>query len=114
MRKRLATLITAGVLLCVSSAGSAVTARELGDGPHSSAPSARAPLSVAQGPHSGGAAPLAKKIRTPRQCYYACLKLKGTSLDFCNASCYWAERALAVSPARAFAHRFAPTSIWAA
>ena len=82
MRKRLATLITAGVLLCVSSAGSAVTARELGDGPHSSAPSA------SQGPHSGGAAPLAKKIRTPRQCYYACLKLKGTSLDFCNASCY--------------------------
>ena len=88
MRKRLATLITAGVLLCASAAGSAVTARELGDGPHSSAPTARAPLSVAQGPHSGGAAPLAKKIRTPRQCYYACLKLKGTSLDFCNASCY--------------------------
>src|SRR6516225_8271601 len=35
MRKRLATLITAGVLLCASAAGSAVTARELGDGPHS-------------------------------------------------------------------------------
>jgi hypothetical protein len=85
MRKSLAALITAGVLLCASAAGSAATA---GDGPHPSGPSARAPLSVAQGLHSGGAAPLAKKIRTPRQCYYACLKLKGTSLDFCNASCY--------------------------
>jgi hypothetical protein len=36
---------------------------------------------------SRGAIPNAK-IRTPRQCYRACMRLSGTSPEFCNASCY--------------------------
>jgi hypothetical protein len=89
---RIASTLTAGtvLLLCICATGSAVMARSFGGagdgGPTSGRPGPTSRFSQADIPH--GVAPLAKPIRTPRQCFRACLRLSGASIDFCAVSCY--------------------------
>jgi hypothetical protein len=90
--RRIASTLTAGTVLplCLCATGSAVMAHSFGgagDGaPTSGRPGPTGLFSRAELPH--GVVPLAKPIRTPRQCFHACLRLAGASIDFCAVSCY--------------------------
>ena len=84
------TLIVGTVLLCNCASGSAVMARSFGGagdgGPSSGRPGPTGLFSQAD--LQNRVIPLTKPIRTPRQCFHACLRLSGASIDFCAVSCY--------------------------
>jgi hypothetical protein len=78
------------LLLCICATGSAAMAHGFGGA------GGRGPLPGGPGPaalfsrvdFARGPVPLVKPIRTPKQCFRACLRLSGASIDFCAVSCY--------------------------
>jgi hypothetical protein len=89
---RIASTLAVGtiLLLCICATGSAVMAHSFGragdGGPSPERPGPTGLFSRVDLPR--GVVPLAKPIRTPRQCFHACLRLSGASIDFCAVSCY--------------------------
>ena len=89
---RIQSTLAAGTILlfCICATGSAVRAHSFGgagDGGPSPGRPGPAGLFSRVDLHRA-VVPLARPIRTPRQCFHACLRLSGASIDFCAVSCY--------------------------
>ncbi len=87
--RRIAITLAASAFLLSSLGGLAAFAHGNGGSGHAGFSALRVhPVPTYQSSAPRGPVALARKIRTPRQCFHACLKLSGASIDFCAVSCY--------------------------